>query len=61
MKICYLSDANSIHTKKFCDFFKNKGYDVSVISLNDGYIDGIPVYNLNYDMNEVKKIVLLEN
>ncbi|MCH4199298.1 MAG: glycosyltransferase [Clostridium tyrobutyricum] len=55
MKICYLSDANSIHTKKFCDFFKNKGYDVSVISLNDGYIDGIPVYNLNYDINDIKK------
>lgn len=46
MKICYLGDANSIHTKKLCYFFRDKGYDVSVISLNDGDIDGVKVYSM---------------
>ncbi|WP_418223337.1 glycosyltransferase [Clostridium isatidis] len=46
MKICYLSDANNIHTKKLCYFFKEKGYDISVISLNDGIIDGIKVHSM---------------
>lgn len=55
MKICYLSDANSTHTKKWCDFFKNKGYDIYVISLNPGKIDGINVYSLDYDLSEVRK------
>lgn len=54
MKICYLSDANSIHTRKWCDFFKKKGYDIYVISLNKGEIDGVKVFNLNYDLDEVK-------
>lgn len=47
MKICYLSDASSIHTKKICEFFKNKGYEVHVISLNYGKIDGATVHSLN--------------
>ena len=46
MKICYLGDANSIHTKKLCCFFRDKGYEVSVISLNDGEIDGVKVYSM---------------
>lgn len=46
MKICYLGDANSIHTKKLCWFFRDKGYDVSVISLNDGEIEGVKVYSM---------------
>ncbi|WP_027626897.1 glycosyltransferase [Clostridium lundense] len=54
MKICYLSDANSIHTRKWCNFFKKKGYDIYVISLNKGEIDGVKVFNLNYDLDEVK-------
>lgn len=47
MKICYLGDANSIHTKKLCNFFREKGYDISVISLNDGEIDGVEVYSMS--------------
>lgn len=50
MKICYLSDASSIHTKKMCYFFKEKGYDISVISLNDGEIDGVKVYSMGMDI-----------
>jgi len=54
MKICYLSDANSIHTKKWCQFFKTKGYDIHVISLNDGEIDGVTVHSLKIQLENVR-------
>lgn len=65
MKICYLSDANSIHTKKLCYFFRDKGYDVSVISLNDGEIEGVKVYSMSLKIknvsNTISKIRYLKN
>lgn len=65
MKICYLSDANSIHTKKLCYFFRDKGYDVSVISLNDGKIEGVKVYSMSLKIknvsNTISKIRYLKN
>lgn len=54
MKICYLSDANSIHTKKWCNYFKSKGYEIHVISLNEGSIPGVKVHSLNMKLDEVK-------
>lgn len=45
MKICYLSDATSSHTKKWCSFFLNKGYEIVVVSLGDAKIDGCKVYS----------------
>lgn len=45
MKICYLSDATSAHTKKWCNFFLGKGYEIIVVSLGDGHIDGCKVYS----------------
>lgn len=54
MKVCYLADINSIHTKKWCEFFKAKGHDISVISLTDGHMKGINVYSLNLDLNKVQ-------
>lgn len=65
MKICYLGDANSIHTKKLCYFFRNKGYDVSVISLNDGEINGVKVYSMEMKIenqgSSISKIRYLKN
>ena len=65
MKICYLGDANSIHTKKLCYFFRDKGYDVSVISLNDGEIDGVKVYSMDMKIenqgNSISKARYLKN
>ncbi|MCF0147273.1 MAG: glycosyltransferase [Clostridium sp.] len=65
MRICYLGDANSIHTKKLCCFFRDKGYDVSVISLNDGEIDGVKVYSMEMKIenqgNSISKIRYLKN
>lgn len=65
MKICYLGDANSIHTKKLCCFFRDKGYDVSVISLNDGEIEGVKVYSMAIKVenqgNSIAKLRYLKN
>jgi len=65
MKICYLGDANSIHTKKLCCFFRDKGYDVSVISLNDGEIEGVKVYSMAMKIenqgNSIAKVRYLRN
>lgn len=55
MRICYLSDANSIHTKKWCAFFKSRGYEIHVISLNDGCIPGVTVHSLNMNLDKVKE------
>lgn len=49
MKICYLSDATSAHTKKWCEFFVNKGYEITVISLGDGVIDKCKVYSFGVE------------
>ncbi|EES91613.1 glycosyltransferase family 4 protein [Clostridium botulinum] len=54
MRICYLADAGSVHTKKWCDFFKNKGYDIHVISLNPGEIQGVTVHSLDINTERVK-------
>lgn len=54
MKICYLSDAGSVHTVKWAQYFKNKGHDVFVISLRKGDIDGVRVYSCTHDGREEK-------
>lgn len=55
MKLCFLGDANSIHTKKLCYFFRDKGYEVSVISLNDGFIEGVKVYSMSENIDSSNK------
>lgn len=59
MKICYLSDANSEHTKKWCNFFVEKGYDIEVISLTKGEIDGVKVHSLNLESDKVRNYNIL--
>lgn len=65
MKICYLGDANNIHTKKLCYFFRDKGYEISVISLNDGEIEGVKVYSMGMEIennnSSISKIIYLKN
>lgn len=55
MIICYLSDANSVHTKKWCNFFKDKGYKVHVISLNYGEIPGVKVHSFDVNLDKIQK------
>jgi glycosyltransferase involved in cell wall biosynthesis len=47
MKICFLADANSVHTKKWCNYFLSLGHELHVISLNKGDIEGATVYLFN--------------
>lgn len=58
-KICYLADASNPHVKKYCSFFLKKGYDITVISLNGGEIDGVKVYDFNANVNELRNKSIL--
>ncbi len=55
MKICYLSDVNNPHTKKWCEYFRDLGHDVNLITFSNGNIDGVNVYCLNQENNLSKK------
>ena len=52
--ICYLADASNPHTIKWCNYFKSKGYNIHVISLNDGDIEGVTVHNFSFNVKELK-------
>ncbi|WP_139903795.1 glycosyltransferase [Clostridium thermarum] len=54
MKICYLADINSVHTKKWCNYFKKLGHEIHVISLNEGHLDGAEVHCLKVDKAKTK-------
>ncbi|MBC5773010.1 glycosyltransferase [Pontibacter sp. KCTC 32443] len=46
MKICFISNGSFIHVKPYIDFFKIRGYDVSLIAITPPTIDfDIPVYS----------------
>ena len=55
MKICYLSDINSVHTHKWIKFFKEQSYDIHVISLSAGEYEGVTVHSLEIDESLVKQ------
>ena len=44
MNICFLGDAASIHVIRWCEFFRDNGDDVSIISFRDSEIKGVRVY-----------------
>lgn len=52
--VVYLADGSNPHTKKWCDFFKKRGYEISVISLNGGEIDGVKVYDFSANVEDLK-------
>ena len=54
MKICYLADINSAHTKKWCNYFLATGNEVHVISLHNGELEGIKVHSLEIDTSLAK-------
>ena len=47
MKICYLSDANNPHTIKWCEYFRDQGNEISLISFSHGNIEGVKVFSLD--------------
>lgn len=58
--ICYLADGSSPHTIKWCDYFKKRGYNIHVLSLNGGKIDGVTVHNFDANVVEQRNKGLLK-
>lgn len=50
MKICFLGDAGSIHIQRWCEFFRDNGDTVYLLSFRKGKIDGVEVISLGKDM-----------
>lgn len=49
MKLCFLANAASIHTRRWTTYFSEHGYDVTVLSLSEGKIPGVPVWKVGSD------------
>ena len=47
MKICFIAPANNYHTQKWCNWFKNRGHQIDVISFTEGEIEGCTVHYIN--------------
>lgn len=50
MRICYLANSASSHTKKWVDYFVSLGHEVHVISHSDVDIPGAKVHYINYSI-----------
>ena len=46
MKICYLANAQSVHTQKWVKFFADKGHEVHLISFERACVENVKVYGL---------------
>lgn len=55
MIIAFLAPANNYHTIKWCGYFVDRGYEVHVISLTSGNIDGVTVHQLCTGASESDK------
>lgn len=44
IRICFLADGQSIHTRRWCAWFSGQGYEVHVISFRDAEIPGATVH-----------------
>ncbi|NOY60168.1 MAG: glycosyltransferase family 4 protein [Calditrichaeota bacterium] len=47
MKICFLADAKSIHTKKWVEYFAKRKHDVHLISFQESYIPGAKLHPIH--------------
>jgi len=54
MKICYLADGQSIHTKRWCDHFSKSGHEVHLITFRNTRIENTTVHFLNSGNISVK-------
>ena len=52
--VCYLADGSNPHTIKWCNYFKKRGYNIHVISLNGGKIDGVKVHDFSANVEELR-------
>ncbi|MBM6837355.1 glycosyltransferase family 4 protein [Clostridium saudiense] len=51
MKICFLGDAASIHIRRWCEYFRDKGDEVSIISFRNAKISGVKVIFIGNKLN----------
>lgn len=51
MKICFLSHITNYHTQKWCKYFVEKGYEVHVISFEQGKIEGVTEHIIDIGVN----------
>lgn len=51
MKICFLGDAGSVHTRRWIEFFRDNGNEVHLISFRNADIDGIKFYYMGDSIN----------
>ena len=69
-KLCFLANANSAHTAKWCNWFSENGFDVTLVSVHacsadamDRYSDRISVHIIqttaNEGMNDWQKLAYL--
>lgn len=47
MRICYLADAGSIHTKRWCDYFGSLGHEIHLVSFREGNVSGVKFHLLD--------------
>lgn len=47
MKICFIAPANNYHTKKWCNWFLNRGHEIHVISFIDEMIPDVFVHYID--------------
>ncbi len=50
MKICYLANAQSIHTQRWAKHFQKRGHEVTIISFQYGEVEGIHTICLSSDV-----------
>lgn len=46
MKICFVANATSIHTKRWASWFAQNGHDVHIVSFWDAEIKGVTVHHI---------------
>jgi L-malate glycosyltransferase len=62
ISICFLADGQSIHTKRWCSYFVDRGYDVHLVTFRNAELPGVNVHFI--DSGEIhvegnnKKILL---
>lgn len=70
MKICFLGDAASVHIRRWCEYFRDSGDEVFIISFRNAQISGVNVIyigdNLDIKSNGgnleyLKKILTIKN
>ncbi len=59
MKICYLANAASIHTRRWARYFESKGNRVAVVSFEPGTIKAVPVHRIPKKVSQRHLNILL--